>query len=128
MQRLVISTLSALLIGVSGCIPDDQRTDSVDPEVGRQNRAEWPTGVVAHIDSGNAAIRDNDAEQALGHYLRAVEQAPDNSSAWFGVYMAHNSLGHAAAADSALARVRELAPGATLVHPVPDSTGNNDGG
>lgn len=127
MQRLVISTVGALIVGVAGCVPEDQRTDSVNPEVGRQNRAEWPEDVIVQVDSGNQAIRTEDAEQALGHYLRAVEEAPDNSTAWFGVYMAHNLLGNAAAADSAMARVRDLAPGATLVQPVPDSSGSNGG-
>jgi len=127
MQRLVLTTLSALIVGVSGCVPEDQRADSVDPEVGRKNRAEWPAEVVAHLDSGNLAMRDKDAERALGHYHNAVEMAPDNSTVWFGVFMAQNSLGNVAAADSAMAKVRELAPGATLVHPVPDSSENNDG-
>jgi hypothetical protein len=127
MQRLILTTLSALIVGVSGCIPEDQRVDSVDPEVGRKSRAEWPAEVVAHLDSGNLAMRAQDPEQALGHYLNALEMAPDNSTLWFGVFMAHNSLGNTAAADSAMAKVRELAPGATLVHPVPDSSENNDG-
>jgi tetratricopeptide (TPR) repeat protein len=127
MQRLVLSTLSALIIGVSGYVPEDQRADSVDPEVGRKSRAEWPADVVAHLDSGNVAMREQDPEQALAHYLNAAEKAPDNSTVWFGVFIAHNALGNTAAADSAMAKVRELAPGATLVHPVPDSSGNIDG-
>jgi len=125
MRHFVVSTVSALIIGVSGCVPEDQRVDSVDPEVGRQTRATWPADVVAHVDSGNAAMRAHETERALEHYRWAVEQAPTNSTAWFGVYMAQNALGNAAAADSALAKVRALAPGATLVHP-PDSSGSDD--
>ena len=118
MKRLVLMIQAGLMFGVPACSDGgDQRTDSVDPEAGRGARGQWPTDVAAQIDSGNTAYRGEDAERALSHYRRAVELAPDNSSAWFGVFMAANSLGYRATADSALAMVRALTPGASLLDP-----------
>ena len=122
MKRLVLMIQAGLMLvlmfGVLTCSDvGDQRTDSVDPEAGRGARGQWPTDVAAQIDSGNAAYRAEDAERALAHYRSAVELAPDNSTAWFGIFMAANSLGRWATADSALATVRVLAPGASLLDP-----------
>lgn len=116
MKRLLAFVVSIFTVGTASCLPDDQRTDRVDPEAGRNIRAEWPPGVVAQIDSGNAAFRERDHESALRHYREAIADMPDNSSAWYGIYMAERALGNEAAADSALAKVRDLAPGATLLH------------
>lgn len=132
MKRILAFVVSVFSIGTGSCLPDDQRTDRVDPEAGRNIRAEWPPGVVAHVDSGNAAFRARDHESALRHYREAVTAMPENSSAWYGIYMAERALGNEAAADSALAKVRELAPGATLLHSNEgdgnsDSDGDTDG-
>jgi tetratricopeptide (TPR) repeat protein len=127
MKRLLIGLLGSLIVGIPGCVPDDQRTDSVDPETGRRVRAEWPVGVAAAVDSGNVAMRAGDANSALAHYRRAVQISPENAPGWFGVYMAERELGNQAAADSALETVMSLAPGASLVHPSQtDTSGTND--
>jgi tetratricopeptide (TPR) repeat protein len=63
---------------------------------------------------GNAAYRSRDFATALRHYDAAVRLSPDEAATWFGVYMAHQALGHVAAADSALPRAQELAPEAAL--------------
>ncbi len=127
MKRILIGLLGSLIIGITGCVPDDQRTDSVDPETGRRVRATWPAGVAAAVDSGNVAMRVNDVRAALAHYRRAVEISPENAPGWFGVYMAERELGNQAAADSALQTVMSLAPGASLVHPSEtDTSGTND--
>lgn len=117
MKRVLAFVVSIFSIGTGACLPDDQRTDRLDPEAGRNIRAEWPLGVVAQVDSGNAAFRVRDHEAALRHYREAVALMPDNSSAWYGIYMAERALGNEAAADSALTRTHDLSPGATLLHP-----------
>ena len=110
--------VGVVMVGVLTCSDvGDQRTDSVDLEAGRETREQWPTDVVAQIDSGNAAYRAGRVERSLAHFRSAVGLAPDNSTAWFGVFMAANSLGYQATADSALATVRALAPGASLLDP-----------
>lgn len=128
MNRVLIGALGILIVGLPGCVPDDQRTDSVDPEAGRRARAEWPVEVVSAVDSGNVAMRADDLKAALVYYRRAVEISPENAPAWFGVYMAERALGNPAAADSALQTVMSLAPGASLVHPSQtDTIGMSDG-
>ncbi len=128
MKRVLAGALGVLIVCMPGCVPDDQRTDSVDPQTGQRERAEWPVEVVSAVDSGNVAMRADNAGSALAYYRRAVEISPDNSSAWFGVYMAEKALGNQAAADSALQTVMSLAPGASLVHSSQtDTSGTTDG-
>lgn len=129
LQRPLTSSrvaLALLTLGCAlavGCRPDTQRTESVDVEAGERERAGLPEPVVAQLDSGSLAYRADDYEAALDHYRRAAELAPEFAAAWFGVYMAHKALGNEASADSALARVQSLAPGATLLHPSDTSDG-----
>lgn len=105
-----------LVLGASGCRPEDQETGTVRTDAGQQARSELPPDVVAHLDSGSAAFRAEDYETARRHYREAAQSAPDQASTWFGVYMAEKALGNGAAADSALAKVQALAPGASLLH------------
>ena len=112
--RHALVLLLGTSLAVAGCRPSEQRTDSVDPS---EVRARLPARVASQLDSGTVAFRAHDFEQALAHYRRATEDAPDEAAGWFGVYMALRALGREADADSALARVREVAPGATLLHP-----------
>lgn len=106
---------AGLLLGSWSCRPDDQSTGSVDTKAGQETRASLSEPVIAQLDSGSTAFRADDYETALRHYREAARLAPDEASTWFGVYMAEKALGNGPAADSALARVRELAPGATLL-------------
>ncbi|MFV2007894.1 MAG: hypothetical protein ACC667_10625 [Longimicrobiales bacterium] len=123
---LVPSVLAAATL-TWGCIPEDQRTETVDAQAAWQAREAWPPEVVAHVDSGNTAFRDEDLEEALRHYTTAAEGMPDNAAAWFGVNMAQLALGNQAAADSALDMARKAAPGASLIHAIePDSTESPD--
>ena len=101
-----------VLLSVTACLPDGQRTDSVDPSTaGRELSAE----AMAQLDSGNVAYRAGDYQQALGHYRRVIEMAPDDATGWFGIYMAQDALGNRAAADSAIAEARRRNPGASLI-------------
>ena len=115
MKRPLVFVLA--LGAVISCRPDDQRTDTLDPEEARQERENLPPAVVAQLDSGSGAYRADDYEAALRHYREATELDPDVGAAWFGVYMAHLALGNTEEAAEALARAQGAVPGATLIHP-----------
>lgn len=118
-----IRTAAALLMlaGCRGDVPPDQTTGSIDSAAWEQART-MPADVRAALDSGNAAFRADDFDAARTHYQRAIALRPEESAPWFGLAMAERQLGNIAAADSAMARVRALAPGASLVHPSADDT------
>jgi Flp pilus assembly protein TadD len=106
---------------------DDQPTGSIDSAAWSEARS-LPAGVRAALDSGNAAFRGGDFAAARARYRRAVTLGPEESAAWFGLMMVERRLGNAAAADSALARFQELAPGATLVEPTAPRADTSRGG
>ena len=115
-------TLALAALVASGCQrPDDQETGSITEDQIRQTREQLDPDVLAALDSGNAAYRAGDYTAALEQYDRAIAADDDVAAAWFGVYMAQLALGNTAAADSAMQRARDLAPGASLIHP--DTTG-----
>jgi Flp pilus assembly protein TadD len=120
-QIAVLSVLLAVAVPLSGCRPDDQRTETLDP-TGGDTRATLSAEAMAQLDSGNVAFRAEDFDAALAHYRRVTELQPDHSAGWFGMQMAYRSLGSEEEADSALERVRSLAPGASLVHPTAADT------
>lgn len=105
------------LVVLSGCRPEDQRTDSVDPVAARQERESWDPAMAAQLDSGNAAIRADEHARAREHFIRVTEMAPDVAAGWFGLYLAEQGVGDAEAAQAALERARSIASGATLIHP-----------
>ncbi|MBT8334983.1 MAG: tetratricopeptide repeat protein [Gemmatimonadetes bacterium] len=113
------------VMAAAACLPDDQRTDSIEPGV--TGRAELSAETLAQIDSGNAAFRRDDFETAIARFQEATQSAPDDPTGWFGLYMAHTATGDAAAADDALARARELAPGASLIRMPAEGEGGGEG-
>ena len=114
-------TLAALSAFPAGCRPDDQRTETVDPE-GSTTRAQLSPAVVAQLDSGTVAYRADQFEAALAHYTRVTELDASVAAGWFGIYMVQHRLGNTAAADSALQRAQRFAPGASLLHPTAADT------
>lgn len=115
--------LVAAAIVLAACSPpEDQETGSIGDSDVRQAREDLPAELVSALDSGSAAYRRGDYQDALGHYREAVEIDDDVAAGWFGVYMAQLALGNPEAADSAMTRVQDLAPGASLVHPGRDTT------
>ena len=121
-SRLRLTLLVCVFVATACGRPDDQRTDSLDPREVEQARANWPAGVAAQVDSGNAAYRAGVYAEALRHFEQATRLGPDIPAAWFGVYMVRHAQGDLAAADSALRRAQSLAPGATLLqHSGPDT-------
>jgi hypothetical protein len=124
------TTAFAVSLLVMGTFPgcrrdagDDQQTGSITPEAMAQARSNWPAGVEAQIDSGNTAYSAQDYDRASRHYRRAAELGPEVSAAWFGIYMSEHARGNIAAADSAMARTRQLVPGASLLHAPPADSG-----
>ena len=115
--------LLATIVAVVACRPGTQRTDSVDPNVGVQDRASWAPEMVERLDAGNAAVRADSFDVARTHFLAATELEPDVAAGWFGLYMAERGLGNVEAAQEALGRAQDLAAGATLIHP-----GGEEGG
>mgnify|MGYP002623863887 FL=1 len=114
--RLGLAMTSAAAIAVAGCRPDDQRTDSVDPGAGIQDRARWSEAMREHIDAGNAAVRADSFAVAAEHFRAATELEPDVAAGWFGLYLAEQGLGDVDAAAEALERARAIASGASLIH------------
>lgn len=117
----VLGVLGALGVLAAACDPGDQRTGTIDLE-GPSTRAQLPEEMVAQLDSGSAAFREEDFEAARMHYERATEMQPDQPSGWFGLYMAHRAMGDMDAAEEALSEVRALVPGASIVHPRDEDT------
>ena len=96
---------------------EDQPTESVTREDIKKEREERSPAFIAQLDSGNAAFKVKDYERALRHYQNATKIEDDEPAGWFGIYMTELARGNAAAADVALKRAQEHAPGATLIHP-----------
>ncbi len=119
----MIARLGPLLLALLvACAPsDDQETGSIRGDDVRQTREELPADLVAALDSGNAAYGRADFQDAVDRYNEAIEIDDDVAAGWFGLYMAQSALGNPEAADSALARARDLAPGASLIHPERDT-------
>jgi tetratricopeptide (TPR) repeat protein len=111
--------LVLVLAAAVRCRPDagdDRRTDTITAEKIAQARANWPDGVAAQVDSGNAAYGAQDYERASRHYRRAAELGPEVTAAWFGIYMTEHARGNIPTADSALRRAREIAADASRLH------------
>ena len=115
--------IALIAIGLAACSPpDDQETGSIRDRDVREARENLPPELVAALDSGNAAYSQGQYRDALAYYEDAVAVDADEPSGWFGIYMAQLALGNTEAADSAMARARDLAPGASLIHPDRDTT------
>ena len=109
---------AALLVAASFACqkPEDQKTESIETGAGKDARAQMSPAARIQLDSGNAAFKAKDFDKARAHYQRVTEIDKDAPVGWFGIYMTEQARGNAAAADSALKRVRSEVPGATLVH------------
>lgn len=132
MRREGIGRATALvallgLAGLAACGGGEESDAPASASAGSQARAQsQATGpspeVMAQLDSGTVAYRQQRLEDARRHYRAAVELNPHSASAWFGVHMAEKALGDTVAADSAMERARQLSPGS-----VPESHGEGDG-
>lgn len=118
-------TLSVITL-LPGCGPDDQRTDTAEPDAATQERASWPAPMAAQVDSGNAAVRADDFEAARRHFATATALAPEVAAGWFGLYLAEQELGRAEEAADALERARAIESRASLIHHEPDGSGPDE--
>jgi hypothetical protein len=119
--RTLATRCVALSFLIAACDrPDDQPTGSISAEDVRAAAEKFSPDVRAALDSGNTAYRDHDFAGALRHYQHAAELDGEATAAWFGVYMAQRALGDTIAARAALERARDLAPGASILHPTDD--------
>ena len=113
----------ALVVALAACDrPDDQPTGSISADDVRDAADRLSPEVRTALDSGNAAYRSHDFETALRHYRAVTELDPDATAGWFGIYMAQRALGDTVAAQQALEQARDLAPGATIMHPADGDT------
>ncbi len=102
-------------------------TEASSPAVSGAPRVEL--GASVQLDSGNAAYRAKDYAAALTHYRNATAREPSLAAAYMGIAMAQNALGNKAAADSAMRKLEELAPGTMSAHPPAGAAiGNPTGG
>lgn len=115
--------LATALAAVACGQPQDQKTETLDPVAARQKREDLPADLRAQLDSGSAAFRAQELEEALAHYTAATNIDDQVAAGWFGVYMAQKALGNSAEALAALEKVQQLQPGASLVgSAAPDTT------
>lgn len=73
------------------------QADSSNPHADR-----LPPAARAAIDLANAQFRAGKYDEALKSYREAATASPDNSAAYFGIYMVAQKQGNKALADSAL--------------------------
>jgi tetratricopeptide (TPR) repeat protein len=112
----MIRRLGLCVVVLIGCArPEDQKTGSVEKADFARERNDLPAELRVHLDSGNAYYKSKQYQEALMHYRAAAEIKNDEVAPWFGIYMTQIALKNAPAADSALARARKLAPGATIL-------------
>ena len=78
----------------------------------QEARRGWAPELTALVDSGNAAYRTGNYEDAARLFRRGTREFPHQGASWFGLYMAEHALGNMAAADSALGRAEALTPSA----------------
>ncbi len=74
-----------------------QAGDTANPHADR-----LPPAARKAIDLANAQFRAGKYDEALKSYREAAKAAPDNSAAYFGIYMVAQKKGDKALADSAL--------------------------
>ena len=122
-NRLLALTL-VLLAGPSvlACGGGDEQPPPQRRSLGSEAPAEPPglePATAARIDSGNAAYRAGDYEEARRHFRAAAEGQPDARAAWFGVYMAERALGNEEAAEAALEQSGDLPHPGGFLHAPP---------
>lgn len=124
MSRRSILALAPLVLLVPLACGGDDEPPQQRRSLGSEAPAERPglePATAARIDSGNAAYRAGDYEEARRLFRAAVEAQSDVRAAWFGVYMAERALGNEDSAAAALERSGDLPhPGGSL-HGPPDA-------
>jgi hypothetical protein len=111
--------------GVTGCLPDDQATRTLDLDAVADRLG---PALMARLDSANEAFSADDLSTAGRLYRSVADEAPDESVGWFGIFMVEQALGNTAEAEAALQRARRAAPGASLLRPDTSTNQPDPGG
>ena len=127
MSRLCGLALVGFLVVAGGPLACGAAEEEAAPEVAaepevNEGRAALSGEALAQLDSGNVAYSAQALEDALRHYQRVTELAPEQASGWFGIYMAQTALGNTEAADEAFDRAQSFTEG-EIDHPGADSAG-----
>lgn len=118
------------VLALAGCGNDEegQRVPLGDePAQSEDGRAAWPDGLAEQVDSANLEYSTQDYAASAARYRALTEEYPDIGTLWFGLYMAENAQGNTEAAEAALEKAEELAPGLGRMHEAAES-GAMDGG
>lgn len=128
--RIAGGTALAMTLALAACGDGapEQRTETLSPREAQEARDRLPPEVAAALDSGNAAYRRGDYEEARSRFRGIVDEDSSVTAAWFGIYMAEQALGNAEAANAALDRAGELSGGASMMHPAPGEEDDEPGG
>ncbi len=118
--RAAMVAASALVVSATGCGPDDQRTEDLDPAAASAVREEWSSDLVSALDSGNAAVRTDSFAVARRHFRRVIELDSTVVAGWFGLYLAEQGLGRPDEAARAAERAEALTEGRSLLTPAGD--------
>ncbi len=105
---------------LAGCGDGDSDRVPLGGEAAPQMQEEveaLPEELQAQLDSGNAAFRAHDHDEALRHFGVVTEEAPGLAAGWYGLGMTYGAMGNREAADSAMMEVHRLAPDVPLEHP-----------
>ena len=90
----LLPTIALAGLLLAACLPEDQRTGSIDEDTWAEVQAAYSPEVKAQIDSANVAYKAADYPLALAHYQKALEADDEVAAAWFGVYMAEHAMGN----------------------------------
>lgn len=115
MRRILpIRSLAVLaLISAAGCAEDKGERIPLggDTNAAAATRT-LSSEARATLDEGNRLFRAKQYAEALAAYRRAAVQAPADVAPLWGIQMAARALNDAALADSAIQRIRAIAPDA----------------
>ncbi|HUG40522.1 MAG TPA: hypothetical protein VMM12_08560 [Longimicrobiales bacterium] len=109
-MRLIRVAIAAA-VAVSACGGDDGGGEiRFEGQEVQEARRGWTPELAALVDSGNAAYRTGNYDEAARIFQRGTREFPHHGATWFGLYMAEHARGNIAAADSALGRAEALTP------------------
>lgn len=129
-RRILVSSTLLLAAWTPGCGGGEEEPPQRRP-LGSEQPVERPglrLEAAVHVDSGNAAYRAGDYEEARRQFRAAVAEQPESQAAWFGVYMAERALGNRDSARAALERAGDLPHPDGSLHPPPSESASGDGG
>lgn len=115
--RVWMTALAVLAVAACG-EQEGQRVELGEDEQAAedQSRANWPYELEVQVDSANLEYMNEQYQASADRYRAMTEEYPEIGTLWFGLYMAENALGNEEAAQEALARAEELAPGLGQMH------------